>query len=410
MIRDILQAWMAGVEPSRPIASDLREEVAEKKTMARDLDPFSEDEHEGWSGGGFASAEAGGRRFRFLPHLGRGLAAAAIFVGLCVVFGGDESTTPTRGAERTALSGDFGVVGTLNFGSSGEILLSSSWDKTVRVWDVGAWTGEFGEELARLPASAEIYDAAISPDSRMIATAGVRGVAFWNWREGKSEAETVADLAASRALAFAPDGRSLAVGGSDGKVRLLDTRSRQSRLLFEDRSGAIRKLWITADGSLLIALGYGGDLKFWDWRSERLVEKIKGGAESILSVSPSPDGTMIALSRYWQERGEIEIWDLETGRLKMKCRGHEGMVHALAFSRGGGALASAGSDLRIRLWNTETGRPLGEVEGVDEWVRVLKFSIDDQWLVYAGARDRVQFKRLAPAMGALQGPRIARGG
>lgn len=377
--------------------------------MPSDLDPFPESNVNGWSGGALASAEAGGRGFRLLPHLGRGLAAAAIFVGLCVVFGGDEPSEDRNDGERIALSGDFGVVGTLSFGSDGEILLASSWDKTVRVWEVGAWAGGFGEELARLPSSAEIYDAELSPNSRIIAAASSAGVEFWDWRGGQAEAKRVADLGSSRALAYAPDGESLVVGGSNGKVHLLDARSKQTKLLFENQGVAIRKLWITGDGSLLIVLSYDGNLDFWDWRRERLVEKISGCAKSVLAASPSPDGKTLALSRYWQDQGEIELWDLETGRLKMKCRGHDGIVHALTFSRGGGAIASAGSDLRIRLWDIETGRALGEVENVDEWVRVLKFSRDDQWLVYAGARDRVQFKRLAPAFGALKGPRIAGG-
>lgn len=375
--------------------------------MPRDLGSLSEDVV--WSDEGFRPARASRRGFRLLPHLGRGLAAAAIFVGLCVVFGGDEPSAGSVNDETIALSGDFGVVGTLNFGSEGEILLSSSWDKTVRVWDVGPRPDEFAEELARLPTSVEIYDVAISPDSRTIATAGVEGVALWNWRDGRSVAENVADLGPSRAVTFAPDGRSLVVGGGDGKIHLLDTRSRRTKFLFEQRGDAIRQLWVTSDGSLLITLSYGGSLKFWDWRRERLVEKIDGLVEAALAASPSPDGKSIAISRYWQSRREIEIWDLESGRLKARCPGHEGNAHALAFSRDGGALASAGSDLRIRLWNVETGQPLGEVDGVDEWIRVLKFSNDDQWLAFAGARDRVQFKRPPPTLESLKSLRIARG-
>jgi len=360
--------------------------------MSRDQDQFPEDGV--WDPEGFAAAETGGRKFRLLPHLGRGLAAAAIFVGLCVVFGGDEPQRDSDNKERVSLSGDFGLVGSINFASDGQTLLSSSWDKTVRIWEVGAWPGAFGEELARLPSVAEIYDAAMSPDCRTVATAGVEGVLLWNWRDERSAAEVVADLGASRALAFTPDGRSLAVGGPGGEVRLLDLRTRRAKLLFDERGESIRRLWITPDGSLLIALGYNGGLRFWDWRRERLVEKIDGSAETVLAASLSPDGKTLALSRYWNTPGDIEIWDLETGRLKARCAGHEGIVHALAFSRDGGTLASAGSDLRLRFWNSATGDNTGQIEDVGGWVRVLKFSADGRWLAYAGARDRVELKRV----------------
>jgi len=339
---------------------------------------------------------AGGWGVRFLSQAWRGLIAAAIFVGLCAVFGEDKPEPDSRDDGKVSLDGDFGLVGTINFSSDGETLLASSWDKTVRIWDVRGLWDEFGEELARLPVLSEIYDVAMSPDCRTVATAGVAGLTLWNWRDGGATAETIADLGASRALAFSPDGGSLAVGGSDGEVRLLDLRSRRVAPLFGDPGEAIRKLWITSDGSLLISLSYTGGLIFWDLERERMVEKIDGPTSDVLAACPSPDGKSIAISRYWKTPGEIEIWDLETGRLKARGWGHDGITQALAFSRDGGTLASAGSDLRIRLWDANTGRAVGEVDEVGEWVRVLKFSIDDRWLAYAGARDRVRLKRINP--------------
>lgn len=360
--------------------------------MARDLERLSDVGD--WNGEGFVAVGAVGWWSRFLSHAWRGLIAAVIFVGLCAVFGEDDSRRDSAVEEGVSLHGDFGLVGTINFSSDGETLLSSSWDKTVRIWEMGVLGGGFGEELARLPVSTEIYDAAMSPDGRTVATVSASGLTLWNWRDGGAVAENVAGVGSSRAVAFSPDGDSLVVGGADGKIRLLDLRSGGVAPLFGNPGMSIRKLWITPDDALLISLSYNGNLTFWDRRREREVEKIDGSAWNVLAACPSPDGKTIAVSRYWGTPGEIEIWDLETGRLKAHCRRHDGIAQALAFSNDGRTLASAGSDLRIKLWNADTGLPAGEIDEVGEWVRVLKFSTDGRWLAYAGARDRVSLKRI----------------
>jgi len=380
--------------------------------MPRDLRRWGGDRSE--PAGGVESEGAGGWGAWLLVHAWRGMAAAAVFVGLCVVFGKDE---PRPSAEsKVSFNGDFGLVATLNFAADGETLLSTSWDKTVRVWGMGAMPPDFGEELARLPAFEEVYDVAMSPDGQSVVIAGAVGVAFWNWRDPGAVPEIVAEPGPSRSLAFSPDGHSLIVGGFDGRIRVMDLRSRHVSSTFGERGDVVRGLWINPDATLLISLAYNGDLKFWDWDSKRQVAGIDGATDTVLAVALSPDGKTLALSRYWRTPGEIELWDLETGRLKTRCRGHDGITHALAYSRDGGTLASAGSDLRIRFWNAATGRSAGGIENPGGWVRVLRFSVDGRWLAFSGVRDRVQLKRIelpgasAPTLSSAEASTAGRSG
>lgn len=338
-------------------------------------------------------------------HAWRGLAAAAVFVGLCVIFGEDEPRPAAAGGKAVSLSGDFGLVATLNFADDGETLLSTSWDKTVRVWNVAALPTDLGAEVTGLSALGLPYDVAMSPDGRAVVVAGAAGVAFWDWRAEGAKPEILTEPGPSRSLVFTPDGGSLIVGGLDGAIRVVDCRSKRVMASFGGSSDVVRGLWITPDGSALISLGYSGDLKFWDWRSKRAIRMIDGSTRTVLGVDLSPDGKTLALSRYWRTPGEVELWDLETGRLRTRCRGHEGVTHALAFSRDGETLASTGGDLKIRFWNVATGRAVGEVDNAGEWVRTLKFSVDGRWLAYTGACDRVQLKRIeAPGLAARPAP------
>ncbi|MFI6078047.1 hypothetical protein ACIA5C_41610 [Actinoplanes sp. NPDC051343] len=110
-------------------------------------------------------------------------------------------------------------------------------------------------------------------------------------------AATATDAAATDqvfALAFAADGRTLAVGGTAGRVRLFDVSdpARARPLPAPAGSGgAVEALAFSADGSALVAGGAEPALRAWKrdgtgWRPAA----VSGGDEVVQAVAFSPDG------------------------------------------------------------------------------------------------------------------------
>lgn len=340
-------------------------------------------------------AEARSVRLPFCTWRGLLVFVVAMAAGAAMV--GEEPDAAGEVKADVALAGHSGLVDTLRFSRDGRTLVSSGWDRTVRVWGLDDEGAGFGEELARLSTGGENYAAGISPDGRTVAVVGIDGLTLWDW-EGDGPTRTSSEpIGISRSLAFSPDGRLLAVGGVDDVIRLVDVATGRVEAALAGHRDVLRKLAFTADSRGLFSLSYDGRLKFWDLASRRETPTLPGLEDEerpVLMFALSRDGDSLALSRLHEKEGRVEIWDATGGGLRATCRGSKGEVHALAFSQDGSVLASCGSDLFVRFWNPKTGNVAGVLDGDTGWVRTLDFSADGRWMAISSFPDEVRLRRI----------------
>jgi WD40 repeat protein len=83
---------------------------------------------------------------------------------------------------------------------------------------------------------------------------------------------------------------------------------------------------------------------------------------SITVISPSPDGTAVAVGTVDEQ---VIVYDAQLQHTA-SCSGHEGGTNGLAWLPGN-RLASVGEDGSLRVWAADSGQQLAEVacEGVD---------------------------------------------
>jgi WD40 repeat protein len=209
----------------------------------------------------------------------------------------------------------------LAFSPDGQMLASSTWDGSVRVWDV-ANRSEFVTFKAH---TKSVYGLAFSPDGNTLATAGWdRKVYLWDLKNGEQIKALEGHTNLVFNLAFSSDGSLLASGDADG----------------------IAKIWDVRSGKEVLTLGH--DAAVYSLAFSPVVNVLAAGTG--VNITPDTDSAV------------IKLWDAETGDELLTLEGHNAEVYGLAFSIDGDRLVSTSADTSIRIWEVYTGKQVEKIE------------------------------------------------
>jgi WD40 repeat protein/DNA-binding SARP family transcriptional activator len=264
-----------------------------------------------------------------------------------------------------------------------------------------------------LPSSAaEWYDAAWSPDGKLVAAVGGYYVAvrdtlvLWNV-DAITLTESFPIFAEPLSypgcrpddVAWSPDGNHLVVSSqtfSPGThtcpaPRVYDRSGRSQNTLVGHAGNANAVDW-SPDGSAILTAGDDGTVKIWQVEESAAYIRIAESATLAGHTGPiwdgewSPSGDRLATA---SQDGTARVWDAQSGAELLAVFGHAGDVNALTWSPDGERLATAGADGTARVW----ALPTGSTENEDS---------AELLLVLAGHGDQVRSLDWAP-----DGTRIA---
>lgn len=240
------------------------------------------------------------------------------------------------GKEVAQAAGHRGPVLTVGVAPDGKALASYGADHVVRRWD-----GATGKELGRFAAPPGTQNAAFAPDGRTVALAVGDTIRLHDTATGKELHQLKGHTNGTVALAFAPSGKVLASRGN-ADLRLHDavkgTELRHINLPVEKvamnpggiRGGAFvggRALAFSPDGQTLavhlattpqfVRIGnppqpaVPDTLRLWDVATGKEVRKITLPRAGTTSLAYSPDGRVLATEHADQT---ISLWEIASGK------------------------------------------------------------------------------------------------
>ncbi|MDQ1413579.1 MAG: hypothetical protein QOE07_2167 [Acidimicrobiaceae bacterium] len=204
------------------------------------------------------------------------------------------------------------------------------------------------------------------------------------------------------AVAFSPDGYTVAAGGTDDAVRLWDVKDvARPRLLGPELrgfTGAVQSLVFSRDGHTMAAAGTAAGVLRWDVTSPAnpvVLAPLTGMAGATQTVAFSADGTRVAAggtdstTRLWDTTGAAPVL------LAQLPNPTATTVDSVAFSPDGRLLAAGSKGRSIQRWDlSATGGPAEvgpALTGFGSWVNSVAFSPDGRTLAAGSSDNTIRF-------------------
>lgn len=188
------------------------------------------------------------------------------------------------------------------------------------------------------------------------------------------------------AVAFSPDGATLATGGGEpsrsGSVELWDVAT--GRLLARAphlHSDTVTALAFSPDGRLLASGGADRFARLSDAATLAPVRNLEGHTGHVLALAWREDGRMLATGG---ADLTVKFWNPATGERGKQAGGFTREITGLAYLPATGQWVAASGDGELRCFN-ENGERVRALPAAGDFLHALAASADGTWLAAGGA-------------------------
>lgn len=309
------------------------------------------------------------------------------------------------------------VITSLDFSPDGKLLAVSGYHE-VLLHDVSDPSAAGDAPVARLVGLSERIEAAVfSPDGKLLAVAGgspgrMGEVQVWDVEKRRLKLSAPVAYDTVYGAAWSPDMKIITFGCADNTLRGVDATSGEQVLFMGGHDDWVRDTIFSADGKSVISVGRDMTVKMTDVATERFLgnvtthtpgvlrggmiavdrrpdkdEVVVGSADGrpklfrmdvkaapagggnpnqireygempgrVFDVRFTPDGSRFVAGSSFNGKGEVWVYETDSGRKVMQLEGERGGIFAVAVSPDGNVIATGGFDGNVQLHDAKTGK------------------------------------------------------
>ena len=258
-----------------------------------------------------------------------------------------ESKDKKEKEKEKILAGHTGPITALTYNSKGDLLISASADKTVRLWNAvdGAAKGQFNH-------AGPIAALALSKDGTRIAVGGAdKTISMWTLADSKP-AGTITSPAEVRGLSISPDGLKVAAAGNDGKMRIYGIDGKLQETFVHD--GPATGIAFLPDGKRLISSSADKTARIWTFAF--IAQGSHAGPVRQVFVTPTADRVFSA-----GDDKNLRIWDAKSGKEMKAIVAHDAAVVGFGLSTDLTKVVTAGADKTAKVWTIADGKAIATI-------------------------------------------------
>jgi guanine nucleotide-binding protein subunit beta-2-like 1 protein len=272
------------------------------------------------------------------------------------------------------------------------VLISASRDKKIFVWELTPDGENVGYARRSMGGHSEcVSDVCLSSDGQFcLSSSWDKTMRLWDLNNGTTVRKFSGHTKDVNSVAFSGDNRQIVSGSRDKTVKLWNTLAECKYTITED----MHTDWVSrvafspsAKMPLIVTAGWDKLVKVWNLSNCKLRTNLVGHTGVVYTVSISPDGSLCASGG---KDGTAMLWDVNDGKHLYSLDAGSN-INALTFSPRNYWLCAA-TDTSIKVWDLENKNVLDELMSTSPpksgipWCVSLTWSPDGN-VLFAGSTD-----------------------
>jgi WD40 repeat protein len=254
------------------------------------------------------------------------------------------------------LAGHTGAVTGLAWSSDGTFLVTTSKDKTARIWNISG-PAPISTVLDKHAGSVWVPDLVEVGNKAWLVTPSADGTArVWNFPSGEpcafsanspEDREVLRHGAPVRRAVMDSKARWVLTAGADGRAILWD-RKTGARLAVVSHEKPVRDVAFNPGGNLFVTASADNTAQVWDAEKKTGLVTLKGHTAPVFSARFTPYGPGV-VTVSWDQTARL--WNYETKKCVAILRGHLDVLWSVEFSPTGTNFTTTSGDATARLWD-----------------------------------------------------------